>query len=59
MGCVVSGPGEAKDADVGMAGGKGYGLLFREGKIIGKVKEKNLVDALLDQVHELITQSRP
>ncbi len=59
MGCVVNGPGEARDADVGMAGGKGYGLLFREGKIIGKVKEKNLVDALLDQVHELITQSRP
>lgn len=59
MGCVVNGPGEARDADVGIAGGKGYGLLFRKGKIIGKVKEKNLVDALLDQVHELTTQSRP
>jgi (E)-4-hydroxy-3-methylbut-2-enyl-diphosphate synthase len=59
MGCVVNGPGEARDADVGIAGGKGYGLLFRKGKIVGKVKEKNLVDALLDQVHDLTTQSRP
>lgn len=56
MGCVVNGPGEAKDADVGIAGGKGYGLLFRKGKIVGKVKEKNLVDALLDVVHDLTTQ---
>jgi (E)-4-hydroxy-3-methylbut-2-enyl-diphosphate synthase len=53
MGCVVNGPGEARDADVGIAGGKRYGPLFREGKIIGKVKEKNLVDALLDVVHDL------
>jgi (E)-4-hydroxy-3-methylbut-2-enyl-diphosphate synthase len=53
MGCVVNGPGEAKDADVGIAGGKGYGLLFRKGKIIGKVKEKSLIDALLDIVHDL------
>lgn len=59
MGCVVNGPGEARDADVGIAGGRGYGLLFREGRIVGKIKEKNLVDALLDQVHELTTQSRP
>jgi (E)-4-hydroxy-3-methylbut-2-enyl-diphosphate synthase len=55
MGCVVNGPGEARDADVGIAGGKGYGLLFRKGKIVGKVKEKNLVDVLLDQVHDLTT----
>jgi (E)-4-hydroxy-3-methylbut-2-enyl-diphosphate synthase len=53
MGCVVNGPGEARDADVGIAGGKGCGLLFRKGKIVGKVKEKNLVDALLDVVHDL------
>jgi (E)-4-hydroxy-3-methylbut-2-enyl-diphosphate synthase len=53
MGCVVNGPGEAKDADVGIAGGKGYGLLFRKGKIIGKVKEKNLIDALLDLMHDV------
>jgi len=57
MGCAVNGPGEARDADVGIAGGKGYGLLFRKGKIIGKVKEKDLVAALLDAVHDLSIQS--
>lgn len=53
MGCVVNGPGEARYVDVGIAGGKGYGLLFRKGKIIGKVKEKDLVKALLGIVKEL------
>lgn len=52
MGCVVNGPGEARYADIGIAGGKGYGLLFRKGKIVGKVKEKDLVKALLDMVKE-------
>jgi (E)-4-hydroxy-3-methylbut-2-enyl-diphosphate synthase len=53
MGCVVNGPGEARDADVGIAGGRGYGLLFRKGKTIGKFKEKDLIDALLDAVQDL------
>jgi (E)-4-hydroxy-3-methylbut-2-enyl-diphosphate synthase len=53
MGCVVNGPGEARYADVGIAGGKGYGLVFRKGKIVGKVKERNLVKALLGMVKEL------
>jgi len=53
MGCVVNGPGEARYADIGIAGGKGYGLLFRKGKIIGKVKEKDLIKALLDEVKGL------
>jgi (E)-4-hydroxy-3-methylbut-2-enyl-diphosphate synthase len=53
MGCVVNGPGEAKDADVGIAGGKGYGLLFRKGKVVGKAKERDLVNALLDLVQGL------
>ncbi len=52
MGCVVNGPGEAKDADVGIAGGKGYGLLFRKGRIVGKVKERHLVKALLDIAYD-------
>ena len=52
MGCVVNGPGEARDADVGIAGGKGYGFLFRKGKVVGKAKEKDLVNALLDMVQE-------
>jgi len=51
MGCVVNGPGEAKDADIGIAGGKGYGLLFRKGKVVGKAREKDLVKALLDMVY--------
>ena len=56
MGCVVNGPGEARDADVGIAGGKGYGLLFRKGKVVGKAKEKDLVGALLDMVEDLIKE---
>ncbi len=50
MGCGVNGPGEASHADVGIAGGKGEGLLFRKGSVVGKVKEKDLVRALMEQV---------
>lgn len=46
MGCVVNGPGEAREADYGIAGGKGEGLLFRKGEIVRKVTEHELVDAL-------------
>ena len=45
---------EARYADVGIAGGKGYGLLFRKGKIVGKVKEKDLIKALLNEVKALL-----
>ena len=45
MGCVVNGPGEARDADIGIAGGKGEGLVFRKGEVINKVPEDKLVDA--------------
>lgn len=55
MGCVVNGPGEAKDADVGIAGGKGYGLLFRKGKVVGKAREKDLVSMLLAMVQETVS----
>jgi len=51
MGCVVNGPGEAKDADIGIAGGKGAGVLFRKGKILKKVKEKDMVEALLKEIN--------
>lgn len=50
MGCVVNGPGEAREADVGIAGGKGEGLLFKKGEIIKKVKEEELVSALMDEI---------
>ena len=52
-GCVVNGRGEAKDADVGIAGGKGHGILFAKGKIVGKAKEKDLVHMLLAMVQKM------
>lgn len=54
MGCVVNGPGEARDADIGIAGGKGEGLVFRKGEIINKVPEDKLVDALFEELDKLI-----
>lgn len=48
MGCIVNGPGEAKDADLGIAGGRGEGLLIRRGEIVKKLPEKDLLDALKD-----------
>jgi (E)-4-hydroxy-3-methylbut-2-enyl-diphosphate synthase len=53
MGCVVNGPGEAREADVGIAGGKGFGLIFRKGEIIRKVPEDSLVDELLREIETL------
>lgn len=53
MGCVVNGPGEAREADVGIAGGKGEGLLFVKGKIVGKVPEEKLLSALLDEIKKI------
>lgn len=53
MGCVVNGPGEAREADVGMAGGKGSGLIFRKGKAIRKVEESKIIEALVDEVKRL------
>ena len=50
MGCVVNGPGEARDADFGIAGGKGVGLLFRHGRIVRKVREAQLVEALFEEI---------
>lgn len=53
MGCVVNGPGEAREADIGIAGGKGVGLLFKKGEVIRKVKEEELVQVLLDELDKL------
>ncbi|MBE7002909.1 MAG: flavodoxin-dependent (E)-4-hydroxy-3-methylbut-2-enyl-diphosphate synthase [Ruminococcaceae bacterium] len=53
MGCVVNGPGEASAADVGIAGGKGEGLIFRHGEILRKVPEEHLLDALMDEIEKL------
>lgn len=53
MGCVVNGPGEAREADIGIAGGEGCGLIFKKGEILRKVSEENLVDALVEEVEKL------
>ena len=53
MGCVVNGPGEAKDADVGIASGDGVGALFRNGRIVRKVDEADMVEALMEEIESL------
>ena len=53
MGCVVNGPGEAREADVGIAGGKKVGVLFKKGQLVRKVPEKDLLAALLQEVEAL------
>ena len=53
MGCVVNGPGEAREADLGIAGGKGVGLVFKKGEIIRKVSEDMLVDALMEEIDRI------
>lgn len=53
MGCVVNGPGEAREADIGIAGGNGMGLIFKKGLIIKKVREEELVSALLAEIEKM------
>ncbi len=53
MGCPVNGPGEAKDADIGLAGGKGFGLIFKKGEVIKKVEEKDIIDSLMEEIENL------
>jgi (E)-4-hydroxy-3-methylbut-2-enyl-diphosphate synthase len=53
MGCAVNGPGEAREADIGIAGGNGEGLIFKKGKIIKKVKEQDLVEELIKEIENL------
>lgn len=53
MGCVVNGPGEARDADIGIAGGRGEGIIFRKGEILRKVPENMIVEELLKEVDKL------
>lgn len=53
MGCAVNGPGESKEADIGVAGGKGSGLIFKQGEIYKKVPEHFLVDTLIDEINKM------
>ncbi len=54
MGCVVNGPGEAREADIGIAGGRGHGLLFKKGKPAGKVPEQEMAKVLIEEVKKLV-----
>jgi (E)-4-hydroxy-3-methylbut-2-enyl-diphosphate synthase len=56
MGCVVNGPGEAREADLGIAGGKGVGVLFRKGEIVKKIREKDFPDVLLREIRKMIVE---
>lgn len=58
MGCVVNGPGEAREADVGIAGGKGEGLLFRKGQILRKVPEDRLVEELFEEIQKITDERK-
>ncbi len=57
MGCEVNGPGEAKDADVGLAGGVGKGAIFRKGKVVGVYPESRLMDALLAEIDKILVEN--
>ena len=58
MGCIVNGPGEAREADFGIAGGKGEGLLFRHGEIVRKVPEAEMADALVAEVLKAVNSEK-
>lgn len=53
MGCVVNGPGEAAEADIGIAGAVGEAVLFSHGKIIRRIREQNIVDELVGEIRNL------
>ncbi|MBQ3791557.1 MAG: flavodoxin-dependent (E)-4-hydroxy-3-methylbut-2-enyl-diphosphate synthase, partial [Clostridia bacterium] len=54
MGCVVNGPGEAREADVGLAGGDGYCALFKNGQVVRRVSTGEAMDALFEEVTQLL-----
>jgi (E)-4-hydroxy-3-methylbut-2-enyl-diphosphate synthase len=56
MGCVVNGPGEAKEADIGIAGGDGEGVIFKKGKVYKKVKEEELIEELTKEIEKLLEE---
>ena len=53
MGCVVNGPGEAREADIGIAGGKGEAVLIRRGEIVGKLGEDEIIPRLIEEIQKL------
>ena len=59
MGCEVNGPGEARAADIGVAGGRGIGLIFKGGEVIRKVPEKEIVTAMREEVDKFLASGGP
>ena len=57
MGCVVNGPGEAEQADFGIAGGKDSGLVFRHGKVIKTLPSDQLVDGLIEEINKYLNKN--
>ena len=53
MGCVVNGPGEAAEADIGIAGGRGTGMLFKKGVVVRKIREEEFIPVLLEEIQEM------
>ena len=58
MGCVVNGPGEAREADIGIAGGNGVGLIFKKGEILRRVSEDIIVDVLFEEINKLLLERK-
>jgi len=58
MGCVVNGPGEARDADVGLAAGNAKGVIFRKGKIVRTIPETEMVEALKNEIIKVVEDRR-
>lgn len=54
MGCAVNGPGEAREADIGIAGGKGEAILFKKGQIIRKIQQNEIIETLKNEILEMI-----
>jgi (E)-4-hydroxy-3-methylbut-2-enyl-diphosphate synthase len=54
MGCIVNGPGEAREADIGIAGGKGKGAIFKKGELVKSVPEEKLLEELMASIREMI-----
>jgi (E)-4-hydroxy-3-methylbut-2-enyl-diphosphate synthase len=57
MGCVVNGPGEAAEADIGIAGGKVAGMLFKKGKFVRKIRERELVPVLIEEIRKMTEET--
>ena len=58
MGCAVNGPGEAREADIGVAGGRGVGIIFKKGELFKTVKEEELLTVFMDELNKMEQERR-